>query len=47
MSAPQQRTLDPKLDLMVERVVRVSPQTAWAAWTDPNTSASGMHRRRA
>lgn len=27
--------LDPKLDLMVQREVRASPQTAWAAWTQP------------
>ena len=36
MTAPQPRMLDPKLDLMVERVVRVSCERAWAAWTEPD-----------
>jgi uncharacterized protein YndB with AHSA1/START domain len=35
VSTAQHRELDPNLDLMVERVVRVSPERAWAAWTDP------------
>ena len=36
MTSPQPRVIDPKLDLMVERVVRVSAERAWAAWTEPD-----------
>ena len=36
MTASQPRTLDPRLDLMVERVIHVSSERAWAAWTDPD-----------
>jgi uncharacterized protein YndB with AHSA1/START domain len=36
MSAMRPRVLDPKLDLMVERVVRTTAERAWAAWTEPD-----------
>jgi uncharacterized protein YndB with AHSA1/START domain len=36
VTASQPRTLDPRLDLMVERVVHVSRERAWAAWTEPD-----------
>jgi uncharacterized protein YndB with AHSA1/START domain len=36
MSAMQRRELDPDLDLMVERLVHVSPERAWEAWTEPD-----------
>ena len=29
------RAIDPRLDLVVDRLVRVSPEVAWAAWTKP------------
>ncbi len=31
----EDQQLDPRLDLMVECEVAVSPAVAWAAWTDP------------
>jgi uncharacterized protein YndB with AHSA1/START domain len=36
MTSPESATFDDRLDLMVERAVRVSPERAWAAWTDPD-----------
>jgi uncharacterized protein YndB with AHSA1/START domain len=36
VSATEPHPLDPKLDLMVERVVQVSAERAWAAWTEPD-----------
>jgi uncharacterized protein YndB with AHSA1/START domain len=36
VSAVQTGTFDPRLDLMVERVVQVSSERAWAAWTKPD-----------
>jgi uncharacterized protein YndB with AHSA1/START domain len=35
MSTAHRHELDPQLDLMVERDVRASAETAWAAWTHP------------
>ena len=40
MNTAHRHQLDPQLDLMVEREVRASAQTAWAAW-DP---ARACHR---
>lgn len=35
MSGAELDVLDPAFDLMVERVVPVSAERAWTAWTDP------------
>jgi uncharacterized protein YndB with AHSA1/START domain len=35
VSAMKPEPFDPRLDLMVERVVQVSAERAWAAWTEP------------
>lgn len=35
MSTAHSHHLDPRLDLIVEREVQASAQTAWAAWTQP------------
>lgn len=31
----RQRKLDPRLDLMVERELNVTPEVAWMLWTEP------------
>jgi uncharacterized protein YndB with AHSA1/START domain len=36
VSAVRPEPFDPRLDLMVERVVQVSAERAWAAWTEPD-----------
>jgi uncharacterized protein YndB with AHSA1/START domain len=36
---------DPRLDLLLERVVDVPPELVWAAWTVPEHVKSGSRPR--
>jgi len=35
MSTPTMQSLDPKRDLVLERIVDVPPELVWSAWTTP------------